>query len=490
MRTSGQLRREEAFDVWLDERFGSSTASGSDRAHETPADWDADLEAMAKVAEFVCLLAPVDPTTAVPYAPPPHRLPSPLRIAAVVMLLLGRASGLWLVASRSGHAPEVPAGTVTPGLMPSGLYAELETQAGTSGNPYPSTPVLWVKTTAGATENLLRDYHVGSQPGVSAGTVEWVGQVTSRFYGDPEHESNVYGTILEVWIRPVHPPTPIPAGPSASGFPAAPLSVLEQLGAVHSQFLRPPPPAPVLPALLSRTLEGEWSEVYRGRQPSVPVLWVKTTVGTIGSGTDRAIGLPSTPAAMAVWVVHYRATFGSSPPGHAAASDWYVTTNGRTPLWQVTGRLSLPPSARRIGDLTALGRVQELWLDGGAPSVLSPQEWQNLKVVLPSEYRGEMTTLHVAWVGTTAGRLRSEVPWTAISQTVPGPTPVWIVEASDVKAPGGFSDQWFMDWDRNPSTQSGGGTWLSSGGSGLFGITHLSQLGSVHDVNVSALLNS
>jgi len=174
MRTSGQLRREEAFDVWLDERFGSSTASGSDRAHETPADWDADLEAMAKVAEFVCLLAPVDPTTAVPYAPPPHRLPSPLRIAAVVMLLLGLASGLWLVASRSGHAPEVPAGTVTPGLMPSGLYAELETQAGTSGNPYPSTPVLWVKTTAGATENLLRDYHVGSQPGVSAGTVEWM----------------------------------------------------------------------------------------------------------------------------------------------------------------------------------------------------------------------------------------------------------------------------------------------------------------------------
>jgi len=491
MKTSDQLRREQAFDAWLDERFGSGTASGPAGNHETPTDWDDELEAMTKVAELVSrrVTAPVHPD-AEPATAPSLRLPSLLRIAAVVLLVLGLASGLWLAAGRSGNGQNPPTGRVTPGQMPSALYAELETQAGTSGNPYPSTPVLWVKTTAGATERLLGDYHVGSQPGVPAGTVEWVGQVTSRFYGDPEHKSNIYGTILDVWIPPVHPPRPVPAGPSASGFAPAPLSVLEQLGTVHSQFLRPPPPAPVLPAVLSQTLRTDWGTLYGGRQPSLPVLWVKTTVGRIGSATDRAIGLPTGPSSLVVWVVQYRATSVPSYRGPGLPSDWYVSTNGRTPAWQFTGSHGLPPKARRIGDLSSLGRVQELWLNGGPPSTLTPQERQMLEVALPPQYQGEMSTLRVAWVGTTAGQLRSEVPWTPIPLTVPGPTPVWIVEASDAKAPGGFSDQWIMNWGDNPSSESTSGSSTSTGGSGLFGIIRLSQLGSVHQLDVSTLLSS
>ncbi|MHB8457618.1 MAG: hypothetical protein ACYDBS_08030, partial [Acidimicrobiales bacterium] len=106
-------------------------------------------------------------------------------------------------------------------------------------------------------------------------------------------------------------------------------------------------------------------------------------------------------------------------------------------------------------------------------------------------YRSEISTLHVEWADTTVARLRSELPWTAIGPSVPGPTPVWIVEVSDSKAVGEFSDQWFMDWGNNPTSPPSPGynSYSSEGGSGLFGITRLGQLGRVHVLNVASLLH-
>jgi hypothetical protein len=216
------------------------------------------------------------------------------------------------------------------------------------------------------------------------------------------------------------------------------------------------------------------------------VLWVKTTVGAIGIATDRALGLPSSPANLALWVIESRDIRSSLPPT-TPETDWYVTTAGASSRWQFKGGHGLPRKDRRIGDLSSLGDTQRIWLNGGVPRTLSPEAKQIVTGVLPTEYAGSMSTLLVQWVGTTAARLRSDVPWTPIAATVPGPTPVWIVQASDAKAQGGFSDQWFMSWGDNPSSASAPNSWISSGGSGMFGITHLGQLGTVHEVNVSTL---
>ncbi|MHB8247044.1 MAG: hypothetical protein ACYDGN_17200 [Acidimicrobiales bacterium] len=486
MRDLTQLRRETTFDSWLDARFGSRAAVGP---AEAPADFDDDLEAMTRVAELVKthVAGPV-PVTGESSRSLGIRGRSLVRVAAVVLVLAGLGIGLGLRAIRASQGPNVPAGALTVATMPRGLYNEIENHAGPSANPYPSTPVFWVKTTAGSVDRLLAGYHVAPQANIPARTLEWVGQVTSRFYGNPEHKSGIYSTILVVWAPPGHGRARI-IGSQSSGFAPVPLSVLEQLGTVHRQYLRPPPPAPLLPPALEQNLTKHWKALFGDIRASVPALWVKTTLGKMGEGADRTFGLPTSPASQAVWVVQFRAVFGPSSVA-APRSDWCVTTGGRACAWQFSGH-HLPLRARRIGDLAALGHIQEIWLNGGVPSTLAPQERQMLRTVIRGEYRSEISTLHVEWADTTVARLRSELPWTAIGPSVPGPTPVWIVEVSDSKAVGEFSDQWFMDWGNNPTSPPSPGynSYSSEGGSGLFGITRLGQLGRVHVLNVASLLH-
>ncbi len=483
MRSTDQLRREETFDLLLDARFGSEPAAGSASDVQAPAVFDDELEAMARVAGLVRTHVERADPTAIGTTQSSHTLRgiSIARIAAVVLLLAGLGAGLGLAASRARHAPDVPAGALTIARMPTDLYDEIESEAAISGNPYPRTPVLWVRTTARAADELLGGYQISAQASVPARTVEWVGQVTSRFYGDPEHKTAIYSTILDVW-------TPRPPRPSGGvGFensPVAPvpLSLLEQLGTVHRQYLQPPPPAPVLPPGIEQTLVKRWARLFGNTHPSVPVLWVKTTVGTIGKGTDRALGLPTSPEDLPIWVVDFRAVFGSSATA-PAGSDWSVTTETQTSAWRFTGR-RLPQKAERIAYLAALGRVHDLWLNGGPPMTMPQVVKQNMTAVLRVEYRSELSTLRVAWVGTTAGRLRSELPWTPIGLSVPGPTPVWIVEVKDAKALDAFSNQWFFNWGHNPSGDPSADSSSSLGGSSLFGITRLSQLGSPHALDV------
>jgi hypothetical protein len=490
MRSAAQLSREAAFDRWLNERFGSGTVTESTDARDTSSGWDDEIEAMTRVAELVSTHVTSPVSTSSTRSPGAARRlggASLARIAAVLLLIIGLSVGLGLAANWSGHRKGSPTKSVTGASMPSALYNEIESSAGISGNPYPKNPVLWVKTNAGLVDSILGPYHVASQATLPSRTVEWVGQLTSRFYGDPEHKTNRYSTILDVWAPENSVPRPEPVGSQSSGFAPAPLSVLEQLGSVHRQLLKAPPAAPALPRLVEESLAASWTILYGDAHPSVPVLWVKTTAGTIGAVTDHALGIPAAPARLVVWVVEFRAVFGSKHSQVPHETDWSVTTGAAGPAWQFNTRHGLPSKARRIGDLPLLGRVQELWLNGGVPASLAPQVMQMLKVVLPVEYRSWMSTLHVAWVGTTAALLRLDLPWTPISPTVPGPTPVWIVRVNDLKAPGGFSDQWFIEWSENPSSQPASQNSINAGGSGLLGITHLSQLGKVHQLSTSAL---
>ncbi len=322
MRDPGLRHREEALDRWLD----------SDREPpEALAEPEADL---ARVALLV--RRHVDEAPAVP---PRARGGRPLvragRAAAVVLLVAGLAIGVAVGASRSGsRQPDVPLGALTEARMPSGLYEEIATQAGSAGDPYPPAPVLWVRTTASKIDRWLTPYHMPSQSRLPAGLTEWVAQATGRFYGFPSTRSSRFDSMLFAWVpfswevrRLSSPPRASAPGGETSGFPAVPLAVLEELGTVHREQLTRPRFASAapgrytgVPTALPPAVRTDLRFALVQFEPingSLAVDWVGLTAGQLRAKVPWSPVPASLPANFSVLVVRI------SESGSAFGNEWW-----------------------------------------------------------------------------------------------------------------------------------------------------------------------
>lgn len=349
MRTSGQLRDEHSLDRWIE--------SG----REATDDLRSGVAELARVALLVCqhVEAPVRGKAAPPTGRTPMRTP---RIAAAVLLLAGLAVGLALVLSQSATLrPSVPLGGLTEAAMPAGLYQEVALQAGASGDPYPSAPVLWVRTTAAKVDRWLGPYHVPSQSKAPPALTEWVAEATGRFYGNPPERSDRFGSMVVDWVpyseARRHIDTGSTLGGETSGYPLVPLAVLEQLGSVHREHLSVPSyaraapgpytgaPRSLPPAL--RTIMRSWLVDFEPFNGTLSLRWVGLTAAQLRGKVPWSDVPASLPANYSVWVVQL-----SEQHSAFGTMWWYV--------WPQKSSLQGGASSQGGSDLLGITRLSQL----------------------------------------------------------------------------------------------------------------------------------
>ncbi len=372
MREPGRRHHEEALDRWLD----------SD--HEPPEVLAAPEADLARVALLV--RRHVDEAPAVPrWLPPGHPL---VRAAAVVLLLAGLAVGVAVGASRSGSPqPDVPLGGLTEAPMPSALYDEIAVQTGSNGDPYPSAPVLWVRTTASKIDRWLTPYHMPSQSRLPAGLTEWVAQATGRFYGLPSTRSSRFDSMLFAWVpfsqvrRLSAPPGGSPPGGETSGFPAVPLAVLEELGTVHREQLARPRYASAalgrytgVPGSLPPAVRTDLRSALVPFEPingSLAVDWVGLTAGQLRAKVPWSTVPPNLPSNFSVVVVRI------SESGSAFGTEWWyfwaprrifeeASVQGSSGLLGITHLGQLGPVHRLRGVHSVVHRIGRPEQGGGS----------------------------------------------------------------------------------------------------------------------------
>lgn len=303
MRRADLIRREQLLDEWLD----------SDRA--STGELPGEMVDLAEVARLVCQHVTEPGGERQSGRSVTRRV---LEVAAVLLLVAGLVLGLVVGTARSGSSGHVvPLGQVSIAAMPKPLEQEVALQAGSSGDPYPSAPVLWVKTTASKIEQYLVPYHFPSQAKLPPDLTEWVAQSTGHFYGDPSTETGAFSSMIFSWV-----PMSVTAtfahhhlfpGGQGSGLAAVPLGVLEQLGNLHRQYLRAPQYAAAapgqftgVPRLLPRGV-GATIQMYlvelKPLAADLRLDWAGLTAGQLRSKVPWSMVPASLPANYSVWAV-------------------------------------------------------------------------------------------------------------------------------------------------------------------------------------------
>jgi hypothetical protein len=398
-------------------------------------------------------------------------------VAAVALLIAGIGIGV-AVSGRGSPGSVVTHQPAAGGpRLPSELLSEVQTEADLAADPYPAQPVTWVKTTMGRVRALApRNFaYAPATKKVEAAAPVWIAFLRGNFYGSPSQKSDVYHLN---WYLYTSGQGSFGISGSSSGW----LTDLSPLGTVQYLYLRPPPPQGILPARIDNYLE-HWVQINGNVFPSQPALWAQTTVGRIRSLTGSAEVTPglvvriptSISSGTTAWVVDIQRPV---VLGHVTANQWYFTTSRSDESWFV----------QPLSDIQRYGQVHELWLTAGAPTSLSPLVHTQVMQAYDNRYSGVPgggpTTVTAEWVGTTVAALEQLTKPQVDSDLsgIPGPTAVWVVELNVTPTPGhaGRSD-WLTVTTQDPASSQVVGDY-SEGASPFFGITELSQLGTVHPV--------
>jgi hypothetical protein len=388
-------------------------------------------------------------------------------VAAVGLLIAGIGIGI-AVSGRGSPGSDVPHQPAASGpRLPAELLSQVRSEADFAADPYPAQPVTWVRTTIGRIRAWAPQkwpYSTTVKP-MEASTPAWIAYLRGNFYGQPAQKSGIFH--LNWYLDVPGKGTFGTSGPAPSW-----QTDLSPLGTVHYLYLRPPPPQPVLPARIDRYLEN-WVRINGNVFPSQPALWAETTVGRIRSLTDGRVSIPkSISSGTSAWAVDIQrpVVFGS-----LQANQWYFTTSRSDYAWFVSP----------LSGIQRFGPVHEVWLTAGAPTTLSPLADEQVSQALNNQYLGTRyfpTSVSAEWVGTTVSAIeRLTAPQVDAFSSVPGPTAVWVIELSLTATPGhSGGPDWLLVTTKNPASTSAEADDSSAGASPLFGITTLSQLGTVH----------
>lgn len=331
---------------------------------------------LKELACFAILLRRHAPESVGDAAPGTRRSRPAARVAAAVLLVAALVIGLsvGLSQSSSGNSP-VPLGGLTKAPMPLALYDEVLVQAGTSGDPYPHAPALWVETTAAKVDEYLVAYNFPSQKAVPGSLHEWVAEIDAHFYGDPARKMGPFSSMIFAWV----PSSELrryrmPMGGEASGFPAVPLDVLERLGTVHRQYIRRPHSAPAvsspgtgapttLPRGVSAMLQGE-IVLYRPFNRTLTLGWTGLTAGELRSKVPWSAVPANIPADWPVWAVEVSEQLCCQVNSTGGfPTDWLL-------VWPSAHNLSTYDTSSRKGssDLLGITRLAQLgpvhWIRG------------------------------------------------------------------------------------------------------------------------------
>ncbi len=410
-----------------------------------------------------------------------------LRIAAAVLLVAGLSVGVSL--ALAGHQPAGNPAPVQGGPpMPAALMQDVESNAGFWGDPYPSKPVLWVKTTIGRlrTVDHGRLANFGRKDAASA--VIFVAELRGRFYDHPATRSGVFTEVWELLA-----PTPI-ATFGNDAVPPHPLSTLAALGTVHAvQLVAPPtqPPLAALPPSLATTFETD-ARANHDPYPADPVSFVETTVGDLRQhvGSLDWPALANAAAATPMWVASYDGDFPGGGHGVSGEGLWILGIGPEaSPEYSWLGTPQTLSSLAGQGGLASLGSVHEAWiappLRPSLPALTWPSVTSDLMTRSSFSHIRMPRTVSGIWVETSLAALESAVKpqvntsWAAF----PGNTPVWIIVLGELASASGIPGRsdWLVVTTARPGSTAAV-PWMAAGGSPLFGITQLGQLGAVHHV--------
>lgn len=422
-----------------------------------------------------------------------RQAPWSLRVAASIVLVVALAVGL--VAAVEGHRPTGGGAAHGGPQMPPQMLASLKSEAGDAADPYPAEPILWVRTTLAKLRAVSGDAFpfYGELP---ASTSVWVAEMRGTFYGDPGAKDDVFH---EFWGFSTADPQMTLGGVSGNlvGREWGDVSDLNRLGTVHSLMLRAPttPAVSPLPTLVTAALERDAAANHEPYPPT-PALFVETTAGTfrhiVGAGLTRQDwwSLSTAAAATPVWIVEYQGGFQLGNPNGGSSTLWLLAL-GRTGEQQYSW-LGNPPGLSAFSD--RLGRfapMHEAWIAPSAPTSLSPlvddavhsdvaERFQH-----DPSYLRQSRTIEATWAETSVAALDSLIRPQVLAtlSAVAGNTPVWVIELTGLPATTDFQSH--SDWVIVTTQRPDSSTVVSDTAVGippLFGITSLSQIGTVHSV--------
>lgn len=420
-------------------------------------------------------------------APPAIRHSRLLRIAAAVLLIAGLSVGVSL--ALADHRPSgkpAPAHGGPP--MPAALLQDVASNAGFWGDPYPSKPVLWVKTTFGRLRAVDHGRLASFDRKVAASAVVFVAELRGRFYDEPATRSGVFTEVWELLA-----PAPI-ALFGTDPAPPHPLSTLAALGTVHAvQLVAPPaqPPLAALPPSLAATFETD-ARANHDPYPADPVRFVETTVGNLRQhvGSLDWTALASAGSATPVWVASYDGNFPGGGHGVSGEHLWILGIGpGASTEHSWLGTPQALSSLAGQGGLALLGSVHEAWIAPPLRPALPALTWPSVASDLMARYSSTNIrmprTVSGIWVETSLAALESAVkPQVNTSWAgFPGNTPVWIIVLGELPPATGIPghSDWLVVTTARPQSAAAV-PWDAPGGSPLFGITQLGQLGAVHHV--------
>jgi hypothetical protein len=475
MRTAASERRERLLDEWLDEWIehrdetgatGAPTAAGLDTPHAgTPAPEVAALaRASALLYHQVGTLGYV-PAPEVAPVPFPHRFGAGtlLRIAAVVLLLAGLGVSLGIAESRTNNGSG-PAGAVAGpcgavrlvepdgAMLPAAEVREALYSARSGGDPCPTLPVLWVRT-SGA--------RVGEQAKFA-----YVMEIRGRFFSDPFTHSTPHDVIW--WVM---------AGNNASNQPEP----ITRLGIVHELYVEPVPPAPALPQPIEEQVS-RTAAAAGDTAPAHPLRWLSLSLADLRAIAPNVRWAPAsfTGSGYRAWVIELMGLFpGSAVAHHGLQPMFQVHIEGRGSAGVLSSsdtQFGTPAAWKPVADRLSGSDVNQQWLPVPVPQTLP--SW----VISGAAGDAKVNDAepHALWVATTAGRIQTLDPYeTAVPMGVPAVTPVWVV-AMTSRLQGGPSPLFFVG-----STDHPGGTRSAAldAGEAFDGIA-LSRFGTVHSLTL------
>ncbi|MGH9171748.1 MAG: hypothetical protein ACRD0Z_12895 [Acidimicrobiales bacterium] len=400
------------------------------------------------------------------------------RTAAVLILVLALCAGL-LVALGGRRVRGLQPGHAT--VLPEGLIRQLTDAADFGGDPYPSHPIQFVETSAaklGPAGAKLFGYTTKT-PGKI-----WIGQLLGDFYGQPSSRSGLYHVVLA--FAPARS-----ASQSADEIAGADTTYpLSRWGTVYDYTIKRPAPQPPLSAMperlaanLNQALEAD-GDPY----PSTAALWVPTSVAEFERLTH--VGASVLPTLSGASPNDQLVIAEQEVTSKRAGPSIYISTLLRGDAFAFVNEPLLAPWTS-VKQLERLGGVRQDWLGQGLPTTVPASVAASVGAELGFVYAHPASApKHVAvrFVGVTDIALQQDIrPQLDPSLTdLPGNTPVWVAEVlvphGQLNEPG--NSVWLTVSDRSGASASGVGT--SFGGSNLWGIASVGQLGPVHTVAYTA----
>jgi hypothetical protein len=504
-----ELALDRGIDEWISSRRGAPAGSPAvdiDLDAELTDDVNAEIEELVFLLDLVADASVPEQAGMAPDVPlqleaPRTRrevnvrqVPWSLRVAASIVLVAALAVGL--VAAVEGHRPTGSSPAHGGPQMPAQMLASLKSEADNAADPYPTEPILWLRTTLAKLRAVSGDAFP-LYVELPASTPVWVADMRGTFYGDPGDKNDIF---REFWNFYVAQPQATTGGVIGNlvGREWGDISDLSRLGTVHTVMLTAPatpPPYLPLPTSIAATLERDASANHEPYPPT-PALFVETTAGAfrhiVGSRltTQDWWSIATAAAATPVWIVEYEGGFQLGNPNGGSSTLWLLAL-GQTGAEQYSW-LGNPPGLAAFGDrLGRFGPVHEAWIAPSAPTSLSPLVDDAVHSDLAerfqddSAYLRQSRTIEGTWTETSVAALESLTRPQMLSTVsgIAGNAPVWVVELTGL--PATTDSQSHSDWVIVTTQRPDSSSVVSDTSLGvppLFGITSLSQIGTVRAV--------